>query len=1741
MATQETVKIYRIEIPGIESAISKIQQLNLELEHQKSIKREADKVFAASRVEYTNAANQQKLLTDAISRQKIVIKEAATTWKDFIKDKLELYTKEIGYKAALEKLSKEWKDYKINIKNAGDEIVRMEKLVQEFAITERKAGEAMEVSRKTIAQSEIAQRKLNAEKRISQKETDILIKVAEKEAKMNLESSNAARHAAGSYNFLYAEKKRLENLLRATSPSDPLFDKIKRDALEATKRVHDFNRELSPDGTLVGEYRRGILNAFKDLGLDDVIKKEKLTIEKQINDLILRNKELVAEYKRAGTQGADAFNKIETELKQNLDMQQRLEGSLKNINATLGGVGSSVGSTIAAGFKDARTQLNQLVLGYIGFQAAIGTGRKLISVNFDFEDTAQQLKAITGVAGKDFEFLKKQALETSSSTRFSAVEILESFKLIASAKPELLKDVDALNLIKDATVLLAQASGTALPEAAIAITDSLNQFGASADQARHFVDALAAGAKFGAKEIPFITTALLDFGAQAKSSNVSIEESIALIELLGERGQKAGEAGTKIRNILLVLNAAASLDKVAQQSLRNAGVDFDILNDKTLSLEVRLKELGKIQNDENAILQVFGKENFNAAQIVLTSIPRYAQLAAQTKTLGVAQEQAADQTATASNRWKIFTNQLSNLVTSKQVVGFLSGIATILSFLVGNLGLTIPLILTTIALTNTWTGTLVRLTASYSLQLAAWVIERAQLIVTNGIRAASTVLINVYTAATIRSTAATGAAAIGFRILAGAIAFITSPLGIVVGLLVAFTTVVGIFSSSAKSAASGIGDLNRVMKINHQVQLEALKATSDQRAEVTLLAAATKDMSISEGTRLAAMQKLIAIDPSFQNALKDGKINYEALNLSLDKYNRNLIRSAELEASRGRQQREFAKLTELSTQKQDLEFAIATKNIDSLDDELKKKLFEAASTRLNPFPSDVEVKKAGQQMIAQLEVQIKDQSKVIDAATQVFLDKQKKVDDAAAKSNFGKFIGGLVKEPKKPIEESGSSNTIDSLKVQLANVDKEIVQLDSLKTKTTDQLLRVKSLRLQKKELQKQIKELGGGTVAGGSEFRGSRLSGDTKDELKEIDATAGEAIAKENQRVNEIQKLRKLTFDQEREHLQAITKINIDALNQKIAIFERKKKLNAEEAQTLAEFKEQKSSIELETSTKIREINEREFEERQVILKNQLAEEIAFIEDRNRRLQEDPATSQTSKAQAQVEADKAVLALFVKFSDDIDVLEKKLGVNSLKNVKENAENVRRERQRIITDDKKLIEAQLKDAADAAAVSIDKIKIQAANKTIAALSSNKSSFAIAQEVAKIQKDAARLIEINQLALAKIELDILKKGVDDKLKTEKEYQDKLAEYKEKEAKLIKTTVEEEKTAFQQFIGTLRDLGQQLKESLLGIKNYSKDAEGEAAKRKDANIDAANSINQAITEATENFFRAQSDQIDKARDVAQQRLDLEKEQVIAKAQSQQEIESIEQQFAEKKKIIDKKAGEEKRQLALKQLSIDYAVSVVKALAQYGFPLALIPIAGATALYFVQRSNIQKQSFERGGSFNEVLGRGGVFRGQSHREGGNKFWYKGMPVETEADEAYVINKKATQSSKVLTVTGTIKQIASAINQEGGGRSFAAGAIIKRKIDDVYKYRYLEYGGALGTNLNAPVDPGSFLNPNNQASAIATNEHLNQLMDMIAVTNTNVNQVANTVKNLEVTQTTKSVQDALNKKVKNDAISTL
>ncbi|MFA5296624.1 MAG: phage tail tape measure protein [Lutibacter sp.] len=397
---------------------------------------------------------------------------------------------------------------------------------------------------------------------------------------------------------------------------------------------------------------------------EDIKRKISIWInDKEVNDSLGGIGREIGKLKREIREATDPadrarLNKQLTETKKRYaDINTEINGTngfLDKMKAKLG--------PIASGFL-AAFSIGALVTGAM---AALRGATKTIN---DFEQGIADLKAITGATGDDLEYLKKQTIDLGVKTKGGAIAVVEAYKLIASAKPELLEDVKALNAVTEATLILAQASGMELPKAATALTDAMNQYGVDAKEAIPFVDALAAGAKYGAAEIENETESLLKFGAVARTSNVNIKESVGLIQLMAENGEKGAEAGTKLRNILLKISAPDALPKEAQAIFKELGIDMEFLKDKSIPVQQKLEALKPLLQDNANIVKVFGIENATAALNVLGHTDRLAELTSKMGEVGVASEQAAIKMDTVQGKSDLLASKYDSLILSVSTGG----------------------------------------------------------------------------------------------------------------------------------------------------------------------------------------------------------------------------------------------------------------------------------------------------------------------------------------------------------------------------------------------------------------------------------------------------------------------------------------------------------------------------------------------------------------------------------------------------------------------------------------------------------------------------------------------------------------------------------------------------------------------------------------------------------------------------------------------------------------------------------------------------------------------------------------------------------------------------------------------------------------------------------------------------------------------------------------------------------------
>lgn len=269
-------------------------------------------------------------------------------------------------------------------------------------------------------------------------------------------------------------------------------------------------------------------------------------------------------------------------------------------------------------------------------------------VGADFDASLRQVSAITGVTGGELDKLGDQARKLAVSFGTSATSNLESFQTILSRLgPQIGENATALSDMGKYANTLSKTMGGNVTGAVDALTTSLLQFQvdltdpiAASREMEKMMNVMAAGAKYGAAEVPQISAAIEQAGVAANLAGVSFAETNAAIQAMAGGGKYGSEAGIAIRNVITSMSAEAKLNKKAADALRAYGIDMQKVSDATIPFADRLKMLQPVQNDINALTLMFGRENAAAAQILIRSSEEQANLTKEITGTNVAYVQA---------------------------------------------------------------------------------------------------------------------------------------------------------------------------------------------------------------------------------------------------------------------------------------------------------------------------------------------------------------------------------------------------------------------------------------------------------------------------------------------------------------------------------------------------------------------------------------------------------------------------------------------------------------------------------------------------------------------------------------------------------------------------------------------------------------------------------------------------------------------------------------------------------------------------------------------------------------------------------------------------------------------------------------------------------------------------------------------------------------------------------------------
>lgn len=471
-----------------------------------------------------------------------------------------------------------------------------------------------------------------------------------------------------------------EQIKRSDVSEKDIYEFIKTSAISAEKEVEKLNNALKESAKLNNENLKKnskASNAAEIKATENAIKlanfqlKEKLKLENDLikiqagrlnaetqlknateksaqsiknqggayKDLVIKTRDAKNESKRLGAEllhlensgkkNTKEFKELSFQYKRTTSEAVVLDSKLKKLDSTVGDNFRNVGN-YSSGIGKLKNGLMQLTAGFGVIQALKYGGSTIM----DFETSIADLSAVTGQTGNDLKFLENKAIEFSKAYGTSARDVSEAFKLAGSARPELLKNGDALAKITEQAIILSKASGDDLPTSIANLTGTLNAFDLPASKAGDVMDILANASQKGAQEIPYLNEAFTKFGGVAANAGIGIAESAAAVEILGEKMPEASIAGNNLKNIMIILQTNAA----------KQGREFKGLTEELALMQPNLKNVTELE-------KLFGKENLLAAQTLIGQSDRLREFSGELGKSGTAQDQANTKSKTLSESW----------------------------------------------------------------------------------------------------------------------------------------------------------------------------------------------------------------------------------------------------------------------------------------------------------------------------------------------------------------------------------------------------------------------------------------------------------------------------------------------------------------------------------------------------------------------------------------------------------------------------------------------------------------------------------------------------------------------------------------------------------------------------------------------------------------------------------------------------------------------------------------------------------------------------------------------------------------------------------------------------------------------------------------------------------------------------------------------------------------------------------
>jgi TP901 family phage tail tape measure protein len=283
----------------------------------------------------------------------------------------------------------------------------------------------------------------------------------------------------------------------------------------------------------------------------------------------------------------------------------KLFGALNKLNKRIGSIGSSM-----TNFGGKMTALGA------GLAAPLGLAARQFAT---FDDAIRATAAVTGSLGPQgaasLAMLNDKARELGATTSFTAVQVANLMTELGRAgfNPQEINDMTG------AVLDLARATGTDATLSAGIMAATLRQFALGAGDAARAADILTYAANSSFNTVEGLGESLKFAGPVAKNLGMSLEDTVAVLGVLGNVGIQGSEAGTAIRRLgVITAGAGKELQTLFGISNVDAGGNLKPLIDILDEINTVTSQMSVAERTEK-MAKAFGLLGITSANVLAGS------------------------------------------------------------------------------------------------------------------------------------------------------------------------------------------------------------------------------------------------------------------------------------------------------------------------------------------------------------------------------------------------------------------------------------------------------------------------------------------------------------------------------------------------------------------------------------------------------------------------------------------------------------------------------------------------------------------------------------------------------------------------------------------------------------------------------------------------------------------------------------------------------------------------------------------------------------------------------------------------------------------------------------------------------------------------------------------------------------------------------------------------------------------